>query len=125
MFREAGSHGGGMSMGPVKTEGRLDKGPDGADTIAFKKKEIQEALLEFITRNFMVDRADIKLDLSMIDEGIIDSFGLVEIVTFMESAFGMEVADDDMNRDNFGSVLKIVDYIHRQTVTDAPIRAVK
>ncbi|WP_139163848.1 acyl carrier protein [Desulfoluna spongiiphila] len=111
-------------MEPVNTGDQPGKGFDGDNTIAFRKKEIQEALLEFITRNFMVERSDIKLDLSMIDEGIIDSFGLVEIVTFMESAFDMEVADDDMNRDNFGSVLKIVDYIHRQTDTDIPIRAV-
>jgi len=111
-------------MTPVKTGDNLDNGPDGAGTKVLTKNGIQEALLEFITRNFMVERADIMLDRSMIDEGIIDSFGLVEIVTFMESGFGMEVPDDDMNRDNFGSVLKIVDYIHRQTVIHSPIRAV-
>jgi len=110
-------------MGPVNSGDRPDNGAEGTNTIVFRKKEIQEALLEFITRNFMVERSDIKLDLSMIDEGIIDSFGLVEIVTFMETTFDMEVADDDMNRDNFGSVLKIVDYIYRQTDTDIPIRA--
>lgn len=89
-----------------------------------KKEEIQDALLTFITRNFMVERVDINLGTSMIDEGIIDSFGLVEIVTFMETEFCMTVDDDDMNRDNFGSVLKIVGYIHRQTVIHTPIRAV-
>lgn len=80
-----------------------------------KKEEIQELLLNFITRNFMVEREDVNIEKSMIDEGIIDSFGLVEIATFMETEFSMAVEDDDMNRDNFGSVLKIVDYIHRQT----------
>ena len=80
-----------------------------------KKEEIQEMLLNFITRNFMVEREDVHLEKSMIDEGIIDSFGLVEIATFMETEFRMAVEDYDMNRGNFGSVLKIVDYIHRNT----------
>ena len=82
-----------------------------------KKEVIQEMLLNFITRNFMVEREDINLENSMIDEGIIDSFGLVELATFMEAEFRMVVDDDDMIRDNFGSVLKIVDYIHRQIMS--------
>lgn len=64
----------------------------------------------------MVERDEIDLAKSMIDEGIIDSFGLVEIATFMEEEFSMAVEEDDMNRENFGSVLKIVDFIYRKTI---------
>ena len=78
------------------------------------KPEIQEKLMEFITRNFMVDREEIDISKSLIDEGIIDSFGLVELGIFMENEFGMTVSEDDMIRPNFGSVLKMVDFIHRQ-----------
>lgn len=77
--------------------------------------EIQEKLLTFITRNFMVDREDIDLEKSMVDEGIIDSFGLVELSTFIEEEFEFVVNEDDMNRDNFGSVIKIVSFIARKS----------
>ena len=77
-------------------------------------RDIQEDLLAFITKNFMVERDDIDLSKSLIDEGIIDSFGLVEIGTFMESEFGITVSDDDMIRENFGSVLKMVAFISRR-----------
>jgi acyl carrier protein len=87
-------------------------------------EEIQDVLLTFITRNFGVDRADINLGNSMIDDGIIDSFGLVEIMTFLETEFRMVVDDDDMKRDNFGSVFKLVDYIQRETEIHAPVGAV-
>lgn len=87
------------------------------------KQEIQDELLTFITRHFMVERTDINLENSLIDEGVIDSFGLIEIVTFMETAFGLEVDDEDMNRDNFGSVVKIVAFICRQTIPQAPMSA--
>ena len=73
--------------------------------------EIQTSLLDFISRNFMVDIEEIPLDRSLIDEGIIDSFGLIEISSFMENQFQIAVDEEDMTRDNFGSVLKMVDYI--------------
>lgn len=78
-------------------------------------EEIQDKLLAFITSSFMVEREEIDLDKSMIDEGIIDSFGLIEIASFMEKEFNMKVREDQMIRSNFGSVHKIVDFIKRET----------
>ena len=78
------------------------------------ENDILEKMLGFITRHFMVEREEIDLDKSMIDEGIIDSFGLVEIATFMENEFGMEIAESQMIRDNFGSVNKIVRFVARE-----------
>ncbi len=76
--------------------------------------EIQDKLLGFICLNFMVETEDINLNESMIDQGIIDSFGLVEIAGFIEEEFSIAIHEDQMNRDNFGSVLKIVDFIKRE-----------
>lgn len=75
---------------------------------------IQKCLLDFITRSFMVEEEEIELDKSMIDEGIIDSFGLVEISAFLEKEFSITITEDDMIRDNFGSVLKIVAFVERR-----------
>lgn len=77
-------------------------------------QEIQDKFLDFVTRQFSVERDEINLEESLIDEGIIDSFGLVEIASFMEEEFSIVVQDDQMNRNNFGSVLKIVDFIQRE-----------
>ena len=63
----------------------------------------------------MVDREEIDLDKSMIDEGIIDSIGLIEIAAFMEKEFRMKINEEQMIRDNFGSVNKIIDFIRRVT----------
>lgn len=73
-----------------------------------------DILLEFICRNFMVQREEIQLDKSLIDTGIIDSIGLVEISTFIANRFKLDIREEHLNRENFGSVLKIVDFIHRQ-----------
>jgi acyl carrier protein len=75
---------------------------------------VLDKLLEFITRSFMVERAEIDLDKSMIDEGIIDSFGLVEIASHIEQEYGMKIDETQMIRENFGSVNKIVSFIKRE-----------
>ena len=75
---------------------------------------ILEELLVFLCRNFIVEKNEINLAESLIDQGIIDSFGLVEIASFMEREYGITIKEEEMNRDNFGSVLKIVGFIERK-----------
>ncbi len=77
-------------------------------------EDILKILLEFICRNFMVDEEEVPLDKSLIDTGIIDSIGLIEISTFITRQFNINIMEDDLTRENFGSVLKIVDFIKRQ-----------
>jgi acyl carrier protein len=78
---------------------------------------VQEKLINFVCRNFIVDKEDIILDQSLVDQGIIDSFGLVEISGFLQKEFKIPVLDSDMNRQNFGSVLKIVDFVTRKSAS--------
>lgn len=62
----------------------------------------------------MVERDKIDLDKSLIDEGIIDSFGLIEIASFLEDEFQIKITEDKMIRANFGSVHKIVNFIGKE-----------
>jgi acyl carrier protein len=79
--------------------------------IIMDRDAVRAKLLEFITVTFFVDEDEIDLDNSLVDDGIIDSFGLVEIASFFKNAFSITVDGDDMNRDNFGSVNKMVSFI--------------
>jgi len=63
----------------------------------------------------MVDESEIKLDESLIDQGIIDSFGLIEITSYIEDKYSFEITDAMMNRDNLGSVIKIVNFINNNS----------
>jgi acyl carrier protein len=77
-------------------------------------EKIQEQFLDFLSRNFLVSRDEIILDESLIDQGIIDSFGLLEISKFLEREFFIVVTDKQMTRQNFGSVFKIVNFIKEE-----------
>ena len=76
---------------------------------------VREKLLDFICRNFMVEENEIDMDSSLVDQGIIDSFGLVEIATFLKKEFNVETTEKDMNRENFGSIEKLIIYIGRKS----------
>ena len=74
-------------------------------------EEIKEKLLDFIAGNFMVEREEIPLDRSLVDEGIVDSFGLIEIAAFIEREYKVPVSEEQMNRENFGSATRIINFI--------------
>jgi acyl carrier protein len=82
---------------------------------------IVNKLLDYITENFLVERNEIMLDRSLVDEGIIDSTGLVELIVFIEEEFSIAVEEDQMTKDNLGSVIKIGNFIERETDQQAMV----
>jgi acyl carrier protein len=91
--------------------GNKNKTMDTKGNMIMDRDAIRAKLLEFITATFFVDEDEIDLDNSLVDDGIIDSFGLVEIASFLKTAFSITVEGDDMTRENFGSVNKMVTFI--------------
>jgi acyl carrier protein len=53
-------------------------------------------------------------DASLIESGIIDSFGVVELVHFVQEEFGIPVADHELVPDNLDSVCKLSAFIIRK-----------
>ena len=78
------------------------------------KEEILENLISFLCKSFFVETDEIELDKSLVDQGIIDSFGLVEISGYIQREYSTTVQELEMNRENFGSVNNIVSFIERK-----------
>jgi acyl carrier protein len=72
---------------------------------------ILRQLKDFIISNYMIEEDDVKWNESLVDQGIIDSIGLIEIVTFLESTYDIKIVNSDIKRENFGSVILMVDYV--------------
>jgi acyl carrier protein len=67
----------------------------------------------YITENFLYMRRDFRLSDtdSLLGTGIIDSMGVMEVISFIESEFGVEVGDDDVTEENLGSIRAISAYV--------------
>ena len=67
----------------------------------------------YIGENFLYMRRDFRLDdtHSLLGSGIIDSMGVMEVIAFIESEFGVEIDDEDVTEDNLGSIRAISRYV--------------
>ena len=50
-------------------------------------------------------------DYALLDEGVMDSLGILQMVTFLEDDLGVEVEDDDLVPENFASVAAIAQLV--------------
>jgi acyl carrier protein len=51
------------------------------------------------------------IDTDLLQTGFIDSLGLVDLIMFLEKDFGIEVSFDNLEIENFRSIVKIAEFI--------------
>ena len=90
------------------------------------KHDIGLAVRRFIGENFLFrdDGDAITHDQSLLDAGIIDSTGVLELVCFLETTFGIEVQDDEMLPENLDSIRAIANYVGRKLDSQKKIELV-
>jgi acyl carrier protein len=79
---------------------------------------VKQQVVEFIGTNFLYDGAMLDLgdDDSLIENGILDQTGIIELVLFLEDTYRFEVPETDLTPENFDTVANIADYV-RQRMT--------
>jgi acyl carrier protein len=75
-----------------------------------------DQIRDYVARNLLFSDTGFRYDddASFLDEGIIDSLGVIELVTFVEKQFGISVADQELVPDNFDSVRKLETYVRQK-----------
>lgn len=75
--------------------------------------EIKNTLKNYIVIELMHEKELSVLgdDTALIEDGIIDSMGLIELVLFIEKQFGVGVAEEEMDIDNFRTLNSLTEYI--------------
>lgn len=72
---------------------------------------MRERIREFLLKNRASQEAvELSDEDSLLEQGVVDSVTMVDLIAFLESTFGIRVADDDMTPENFDSVSAIVTY---------------
>ena len=75
-----------------------------------------EKVRAFITQNFYAaSTMELADDSSLLDLGVMDSTGVLEVVTFLETDFDITVDDDEMLPENLDSIANIVAFVERKT----------
>ncbi len=74
---------------------------------------VESQIHRYILENFMFTHEDGRLrnDASFLEEGIVDSTGVLELVMFVEETFGLTVEDTEILPENFDSVERLARYV--------------
>lgn len=75
--------------------------------------QVKPEIKKFIIENFLYGQDDNTLsdEVSFLENGIIDSTGVLELVSFVQEAFGIHVTDEELIPDNFDSLNRLEFFI--------------
>lgn len=76
---------------------------------------MKDKIRSFIVENFLFGQDEGLSDTSsFLDEGIIDSTGILELVNFIEEEFSITIDDEDLVPENLDSINNVVGYLERR-----------
>lgn len=77
--------------------------------------ENKEKIRAFLVETFLFGSESLNEDTPLIEEHIIDSTGMLEIIAFIERTYGVRIDDDEMIPENFNSIRSMAEYLERKT----------
>ena len=70
---------------------------------------------DFVRSNFLIpEGAPLTDNASLLELGVVDSTGVLEIIGFLERTFGVTVEDDEIVPENLDSIERIAGYVSRK-----------
>lgn len=77
---------------------------------------VKGQIRQYIAENFLFsdDGNQLSESASFLEEGIVDSTGVLELVMFVEETFGIVVEDEEIVPENFDSVAQLAGYVQRK-----------
>ena len=80
----------------------------------------EKLLKEFITENFLFENSNcLNNEINLFEKGIIDSTGIIELISFIEVTFNISIKDEELVMENFLNINNIKEFIHKKTSAEA------
>ncbi|MGQ0721256.1 MAG: acyl carrier protein [Candidatus Eiseniibacteriota bacterium] len=77
--------------------------------------DVKDTVRRFIVETFLFgENGHLQDDTSFLDAGIIDSTGVLELVSFLEATYGISVRDEELIPENLDSLANIEAYLARK-----------
>lgn len=74
-------------------------------------------LMDIISQESGLDAGALSTSLGLMSHGVLDSFALVTVITFVEEQIGGEIPPSDLSFENFDSIAGICAYVERARAT--------
>ncbi|KJS17953.1 MAG: hypothetical protein VR69_02720 [Peptococcaceae bacterium BRH_c4b] len=76
--------------------------------------KVEEFILKYIQKNYTVSEDTNVYTLNYIEQGYIDSLGLVKFIIELEDEFGFEFSDDELNSPSIKIVGELIKLVERK-----------
>lgn len=87
-------------------------------------QRISEDVRAFIVDRFLLGNAEgLSNAQSLLDSGVMDSTGVMELVLFLEETYSIRVQDAEITPENLDSIENIARYVTGKQATQTPMRA--
>ena len=81
-------------------------------------EDIGKEAYDFVVANFLFGNADgLTYQDSLLAKGVIDSTGVLELVSFLKEHFNIHMDDDEIVPANLDSIQNMVNYVSRKSAT--------
>jgi acyl carrier protein len=79
--------------------------------------EIESKIRSYVAENLLFSDNGFPYDndASFLQEGIVDSIGIMELVNYVESTFGITVEDHELTPDNLDSVERLANFVRSKS----------
>ena len=79
------------------------------------KTSIKQQIREYINENILFGNEDVfDENTSFTESGILDSTGFLQLVTFAEETFGVEISDEELDPENLETLAKISHFLENK-----------
>ena len=75
---------------------------------------VREEIEQFVRENFIFGEYALTPESSFLEDGILDSTSVLELVSFLEEKFGIVVKPDEINLENMDSLARVEAYVRRK-----------
>ena len=77
--------------------------------------ELIKTIRKFLIENFLFEEDEnVTNDTSFLENGILDSTGVLELIAFLEETYGIEVEDEEVIPENLDSIANVAQYIQKK-----------
>jgi len=81
--------------------------------------QIQQEIRDFIGRDMSRNVAQVQNGDSLLETGILDSLGVLALVSFIENRYAVAISDDELLPENFDSIDAIASFVSRRRGRDS------
>jgi len=75
---------------------------------------MKEAIKQYIIENIIREKVEIDLNISLLDEGIIDSLGYLKLISFLEKQYDISIDLGEIDIENFDTIIKIAKFVENK-----------